>query len=102
MRLKDSSVQMQGVRSEIIFALNVADKVYDTYGKEMVITSANDGNHSTTSLHYAGCAVDLRTNYFENDVAKEVTTEIKNRLNIDYDVIFEGNHIHLEFQPRRR
>lgn len=102
MKTKDSSVKIQGIRTELLFGLIVADQVYKEYGKELVITSLNDGNHSVTSLHYSGCAADLRTNYFTPNECIKVEHEIKERLGIDYDVIFETNHIHLEYQPRKR
>ena len=103
MRLKSNNIQTSGIRPELLFAVMVADEVYTEHGAELVITSFNDGAHSLTSLHYAGCAFDCRTsNLGGDDYAKDVAEEIKQRLNIDYDVIFEGNHIHCEFQPRRR
>ena len=94
-------VKINGTRPEIVFALNVCDAVYSKYGEELVITSLNDGKHSITSLHYAGCAADLRTHYFDIDEVKIVASDIRSRLGLDYDVIVEKDHIHLEFQPRR-
>lgn len=106
MRLKDNSVCMTGATPELLFGLNVADKVYADLGVEMIITSGNDGKHSLTSLHYSGNAADLRSKNIPGNPAK-VAKEIKARLNIDYDVILESRgkpneHIHLEWQPRRR
>ena len=103
MKLKSNSVNIAGIRPELLFAVMVADKVYSEHGVECVITSVTDSKHGTTSLHYAGCAVDLRTSVFKSeDYAKAVSDEIRQRLNIDYDVIFEGDHIHIEWQPRYR
>ena len=100
MKLKDNTVQTRGVRPELIIAMIIADQVYTKHGRSFVITSITDGVHSETSLHYAGCAFDCRIyDDMDNDV---LVKEIKSKLNIDYDVIFEGNHIHVEWQPRRR
>jgi len=102
MRLKDNTVKLHGIRPELLFALQVAAEVYKVYGQELVITSITDGKHSLTSLHYAGCAVDLRTHYFTDSIRKKVRDEIKERLGIDFDVVLESNHLHIEYQPRRR
>ena len=101
MRLKDNSVKIQGISPELLFGLIVADRVYENHGRELVITSLNDGKHSKTSLHYSGNAGDLRTYYFTIDETIIVRNEIKERLGNDYDVIIDGDHIHLEFQPKR-
>lgn len=100
MRLKDNTVKLHGIRPELLFALQVAAEVYKVYGQELVITSCNDSKHAPTSLHYAGCAVDLRTNYFTKATAIKVRDEIKERLGIDFDVILESDHLHIEYQPR--
>ena len=61
-RVKDDSVQIGALQPAMYFALRVAEDVYARHGvDDMVVTSGNDGNHSKTSLHYAGAAVDLRT-----------------------------------------
>jgi len=102
MIIKDNSVKIHGIRPELVFALNVANDIYAKHGQELVITSLNDGKHSSTSLHYSGCAADLRINYFNKTLAKTVRLDIDKRLGIDYDVILESDHIHIEYQPRKR
>ena len=62
----------------------------------MVITSTYEGSHSEGSLHYANLAVDIRKNK-----AKVLSyKEIKQALGKDYDVILEGDHIHIEYDPK--
>ena len=100
MILKEGVVT-NGIRQELLLALIVANDVYSQHGKDLVVTSLNDGKHSLTSLHYSGCAADLRTHYFEDaEDVKDVAASIKNRLGIDYDVVVEKDHIHMEYQPR--
>lgn len=103
MRLKDSSVNVIGLRPEMLLAIMICKEVYAEERTELVITSINDGVHSLTSLHYSGCAIDLRTRNFKSKAhAKNVADKINDRLTIDYDVVAEADHIHLEYQPRRR
>ena len=102
MKFKDSSVKVQGIRPELLLALQIADNVYKMHEEELVITSLADGFHTITSLHFTGCAADLRTRYFDANEKHEVVKELKDRLTNDYDVVLERDHIHLEYQPKRR
>ena len=61
MMLKSDNVSLANLAPQLALACVMANEVYHDYDVDMVITSANDSNHSTTSLHYAGAAVDLRT-----------------------------------------
>ena len=102
MRLKPG-VNITGVRPEMLIGLMAAQKVYDDLGYDLVVTSCLDGKHSPKSLHYAGCAVDLRTRHMgAGDDSKRARDRIAEALPNDFDVVLESNHIHLEFQPRRR
>lgn len=99
---KDDTINPSSMTPQLLLAIMVADQVYGTYDTDVVITSLNDANHSETSLHYAGNAVDIRTWTLPDDVsASMVADEIKDKLNKHYDVIFESDHIHIEYQPRR-
>ena len=99
MRVKANGIRVGGIRPELLIAVMVANEVYTEIGKELVITSVTDGKHSDTSLHYTGCAFDCRI-YDDSDM-EFVITKMKDRLKIDYDVVLEGNHIHVEYQPRK-
>ena len=102
MKLK-SGVKATGLRPELLLAINVADEVYNNHGWELTITSLLDGAHSLTSLHYTGCAADLRTTAanIPKSTIDAIAADIRKALTVDYDVIVEPDHIHLEFQPRR-
>lgn len=63
MKLK-KGVKVIGIRPGLLVALMVADGIYLKKGKELVVTSINEGKHSATSFHYSGAGVDLRTRYF--------------------------------------
>ena len=99
MRLKPE-VNPSALRPELLLALVIAERVFEEFDYECVVTSLNDSAHSDTSLHYAGAAVDLRTRHMKDD-AQILTEKIRRNLTNDYDVILELNHIHIEYQPRR-
>jgi hypothetical protein len=97
MRCK-SGVKLNGIKPEMLVALMVAESVYNERQNELVITSVVDGKHSPTSLHYVGYGMDLRTRGLVSP--ESVAGDIKESLTDEFDVIFEGDHIHIEFQPK--
>ncbi len=108
--LKDDSIEIGMLTVPMMFALRVAEAVYDELSTDLVITSGDErgARHSLTSLHYSGNAVDIRThNLPMPSAARDVMWKILSRLNIDYDVLLESQgtsneHIHIEYQPRRK
>jgi len=101
MKLKEN-VSLKGLKPEIIIAVLVANDVYWYYGHEMVITSVADSKHSRASLHYVGYAVDLRTRNIDEDIVSQIVEQIRGSLTDEFDVIFETNHIHIEYQPKNK
>ena len=93
-------VAVAGIRPEMMLAVIAAERAFSS--ADCIITSALDGRHSLTSLHYAGQAIDLRTRHVSKATAETVVAVLKEALTIDYDVILESTHIHVEFQPKRR
>ena len=95
-------VKVFGIRPELILAFQVADPIYSEYEADVVVTSVRDGRHSYTSLHYIGCAADIRTKNLPNvGNVEAVAKEIRQALTNEYDIIVERDHIHIEFQPKR-
>ena len=80
-------------------ALMVVQSEYEKHGQDhrVVITSALDGKHSAGSLHYVGYAVDIRMPLESVDA---IIHHIKLGLGYDFDVVNEGDHLHIEFQPK--
>ncbi|MHA2265836.1 MAG: hypothetical protein ACXAEN_25880 [Candidatus Thorarchaeota archaeon] len=80
--------------------------LFREYNVDCVVTSCNDSNHSSTSLHFSGCAVDLRSKHLANDHDKKVVqATLSEYLGRDFDVLLEhlgsaNEHFHLEWQPR--
>ena len=72
--------------------------IYKKHGKELVITCTGGGSHSITSLHPDGYAFDCRTYYFSSNEKKKVFEEIKEVFRgTKYQVVFESDHFHIEF-----
>ena len=102
LRIKDNSIQAHSLAPQLLLAIFIADQVFAERASECVITALADGSHSSTSLHYAGCAVDLRTRHLGPGHAQIIHKELRGRLNMDWDVLLEPDHIHIEYQPKRR
>jgi len=94
-------VKICGIKPELMLALIVCNDIYRRYGQDLVITSVIDGRHSYKSAHYSGNGADLRTRYFKSKILKKVVKAIKEALTIDFDVVVEDDHIHIEYQPKR-
>ena len=90
-------VRVLGIRPEMVLALRIVEAVYQAHGAPFVITSVMEGTHKRASLHYLGCAADLR---LPPQDAASIVAEAKAALGEDYDVILEGDHIHLEYDPK--
>ena len=102
MKFKDD-VSIRGLRDEMYFAMQQIEIAAEVVGNgyEPTITSAVDGKHSVNSLHYDGAALDIRIKDISTDIAVQLFVEaIKEHLTSDYDVVLEGNHIHVEWQPK--
>ena len=93
-----SGVEVYGIRPELVVAIMVAKDVVNEEGFDFVITSCTERGvqHSATSLHWSGCAFDMRT---RDMPASIIADTIRERLGKEFDVIREDTHIHIEFQP---
>ena len=94
------SVRLTGIKPELAVALMVADSVYRDHGCLMVVTAVCDSKHSPGSLHYAGLAADLRTRDIAPETVAKIVERLKSALGMDFDVVLEADHVHLEFQPK--
>jgi len=99
MKIK-TGVRLTGLQPQMVLAAIIAEGVYKKYGVECVITSGIEGNHSGTSRHYQGFALDIRTRDFKPADLKNVEHDLKTALGDDFYVLFEGNHFHISFKPK--
>ena len=99
MKIK-SGVRLTGLQPQMVLAAIIAEGVYRKYNVEFVITSGVEGNHSGTSRHYLGYAIDTRTRDFRHAHIPKVLRDLKEALGDDFFVIFEKNHFHISFKPK--
>lgn len=92
-----AGVDISRLRPEIRKKLTEIEKIILACdNEELVVTSTYEGTHSAGSLHYADLAIDIRRD-------KSMTyghKEIKRFLGRKYDVVLEGDHIHIEYDPK--
>ena len=68
---------------------------------EMTITSGNDGKHMKGSLHFKNRAIDIRSFDMMNPAKTvEAIKQVLNQKGHKFDVIYEGSHIHIEYDPK--
>jgi len=101
LRLK-KGVRVTGLRPELLLAITIAASIYEENKYECVVTSLVDQRHGHGSLHFSGCAVDLRIRHLLDDDVKLIVKELSSALGVDYDVVLESDHIHLEYQPKTK
>lgn len=92
-----STLIKQGVfgtlNREISNAKRKMEKLFDSKGEDLVITSICEGTHSPGSLHPQGDAFDFRR------PVKVSRTEIIIAVGHDFDVVEEQTHNHIEYDP---
>jgi hypothetical protein len=101
MRLKAglSGARISGLRPEAVVALMVAASVYADHQQPFMCTAGLDSKHMAGSLHYVGLAVDIGLPAADQKTV--LLRDLRDALADDFDVVEEGNHIHIEFQPKR-
>ena len=103
-KLKNNNVSLVGLCPQISLAVCLIAHLWGD-DEDFVITSANDSNHSRTSLHWDGKAIDIRSKNLTGKRKLEVLRDVRRSLGADFDFILEGTgtpneHFHLEWQPK--
>jgi len=101
MKLKSKSVKIENLCFELKSKLQDIEKACKLYNGQvytMIITSGNDSVHMKGSKHYINAAIDIRSNDMKQ--ISNTVTAIKLVLGKNYDIIFERNHIHIEFDAK--
>jgi hypothetical protein len=91
-------VTIEYLSREIRRALDPIETIYFAAGEgEVVITETRGGTHKPGSLHYADDAIDLR---LPKKNVGELAQEMRRKLGVNYDVVVEISHIHVEYDPK--
>lgn len=99
-------VDLRGLHPCWGVAYPIIQQIFADNGYPCVVTSANDSRHGAASLHYKGCALDLRTKHIDVRYTKDrIIQQVKERLGAQFDVVFESDgkpneHLHVEFDPK--
>jgi len=81
--------------------IEAAKMAYSSVGVgEVVITSGIEGTHAVRSFHYIGRALDFRTSMLTDSQRSVVHDRLRQTLGVEYDVVFEGDHFHIEYDPK--
>jgi hypothetical protein len=70
-------------------------------GFDVYVTSMQDKTHGPVSLHPFGLAIDLGVAGNVPAQLEKLFSRLARRLPPTYDVVFEGNHVHVEYDPHR-
>ena len=100
---KNAQVTYTDLAPEIEAAGPAIQEYFSRKGLQCLVTSARDGAHSKHSAHYTGRALDLRSRGvkapqpFCIGLQKAIASSSDTG---NYFVVWEGNHIHLEWCPK--
>lgn len=94
------AARVHGLTSPMALAAVIATFTMDRHGYPAMITAGLDGKHMVGSLHYVGCAIDMRISHIPYGEREAIRLELAADLGDDYDVVLEGDHWHIEFQPK--
>ena len=86
-----------GIRPELVLVLIAVREIEHELRLDVWVTAIVNGRHRHESSHYLGCAVDVDDVGDRNEL---LASELETRLPPDYDVIDEGSHVHIQFEPK--
>ena len=96
-----AGVDISKLNPQIRKALTPLPKLWGDETHELVVISTYEGMHRPSSLHYHNDAVDLRWPVFGLG-QKPFLEKIKRLLGDDFNVMAEGPHVHVEYDPKGR
>lgn len=84
---------LSGIESDV-------DQIHNNVaGRDAIVTFTTNGTHSAGSFHYEGNAIDLRTKDLTTSQINEIVEDLVEKLGDEYDIVNEGDHIHIEYDP---
>ena len=105
MRTKNNSITLEKLNPAFIKPLQLFDLLHkEMTGEQIVITSANDGEHMPSSKHYTNDAIDVRIWHYDK-LARINQIFFADRASLifpndKFDVVLEEDHFHIEYDPK--
>jgi len=94
-----AGVDISRLKREIRRSLKEVNIFVEKYKDELTITSTFEGNHGCESLHYANQAYDISRPLTVNNGS---LNGLRGLLGKDYDIVWKVDHIHVEYDPKKR
>lgn len=97
-------VRLDKLSTQMVIAAVIVKECYRAVGVASgpTITSGSDGTHrAKNSLHYEGNALDFRIWNIPAKKRVGLTKAIQTSLGVDFDVVLEVDHLHVEYDPKR-
>lgn len=109
MKIKQSATVGVSYHPAVLYAMEVVDRVWSNLMLgHPIVTGLGEEGHSKTSLHY-GLHGDIRTRAFDvrtKDLGQvnidAIDNELRQRLAapLEFDIVWEASHLHIEYQPK--
>jgi hypothetical protein len=101
MKIK-KGVILEGMKPPTLYAAGVCDQTWDGMKRIFVMSSGLEGVHpDKRNIHGNGWAFDIRTRDLPKWQVDSFALMLKHRLDpLGFDVVVEGNHIHIEYDPK--
>ena len=84
-------------------AIFVCAEIFNNKNWPLVITSTHEGNHKPYSFHYIGQAFDIRIWRIPKTFLPKICKKLEEalyKLDVNFQVILEDTHIHVELDRR--
>ena len=95
--LIEPGVDISRLGTRIRNKLNILESIFAIMGCEPVITCTYEGRHKAGSLHYADLAINFR---IPDCSRREIDQKMHDSLGKDYNILWEKDHIHIEYDPK--
>jgi len=87
---------------QILDALSKIEHIFARYSYIPVVTSANDGSHSSNSLHYIGAALDIRSKGLPSDIKSQIHSVLQGTFRTPWYIKLEypnqdNEHFHIQY-----
>lgn len=95
-------VRIRWFGPELAEALECAGLWSLLHGVDLDVNSIDDSTHGVGSLHGASLALDLDPATDRPDHTADLARFLARRLSASWDVVLEPDHVHVEYDTKRR